>query len=184
MLSPSARFDIRTLSPSLCNWCVPCGDIVMGPKSKGGKAALKEEWCLCPSSGLLYHQGDGAAHEKWLEEGSQDNPTHPHISGDQLTSRLATKPSSSLAFSLPESTLFSSVFLSPASASACKIGQGTLLNLTSTNTSMVVRAFISRELTGKPDVFCVPHSWPDMLDLPSLITLAPIFYFIALVFKF
>ena len=39
-----------------CNWCVPCGDIVMGPKSKGGKAALKEEWCLCPSSGLLYHQ--------------------------------------------------------------------------------------------------------------------------------
>ena len=28
----------------------------MGPKPKGGKAAPKEEWCLCPSSGLLYHQ--------------------------------------------------------------------------------------------------------------------------------
>ena len=88
--------------------------------------------------------------------------------------RLATKPRSSLAFSLPESTLFSSVFLSPASASACKIGQGTLLTLTSMNNSMVVQAFISRELTGKSNVFCVPHSWPDMLDLSSLVTLAPL----------
>ena len=33
------------------------------------------------------NKGDGAAHEKWLEEGSPDYPTHLHISGDQLTSR-------------------------------------------------------------------------------------------------
>jgi len=144
----------------------------MGPKVKAGKAAPKEEWCLCPSSGLLYHQGAGAEHEKWLEEGSPDYPTHPHISGDQLTTRLVTKPRSSLTFTLPESTLFSSIFLNPASASACKIGQCTLLKLTSTNASMVVQAFISRELVGKPDVFCVPHSWPHMLDLPSPVTLS------------
>ena len=33
---------------------------------------------------------------------------------------------------------------------------------------------MSRELAGKADVFCVPHSWPHMLDLPSLVTLSPL----------
>merc|ERR1712061_418477 len=41
-------------------------------------------------------------------------------------------------------------------------------------TSLVVQVFICRELAGKPDVFCVPHSWPHMLDLPSLVTLSPL----------
>ena len=32
-------------------------------------------------------QGDSSVHERWLEEGNLDQPNHPHISGDQLTSR-------------------------------------------------------------------------------------------------
>ena len=32
-------------------------------------------------------QEDGVAHEKWLENEKLDSPTHPHISGDQFTSR-------------------------------------------------------------------------------------------------
>jgi len=146
----------------------------MGPKSKGGKAVPKEEWSLCPFSGLLYHQEDGVAHEKWLENEKLDSPTHPHISGDQFTSRLVTKPRSMLGITLPESTLFSSIIISPAAASACKIGQGSIAKLSSNN-CMVVQVFVSRELAGKPDMVCVPHSWPQMFaNSSSLVTLAPL----------
>ena len=46
----------------------------MGPKSKGGKATPKEEWCLCPSSGLLYHQV--AKKSMYIEEHNTPGPTH------------------------------------------------------------------------------------------------------------
>ena len=56
-LSSEFKLLRSLLEPTFwCNRHPLCGDAVMGPKSKGGKAAPKEEWSLCPSSGLLYHQ--------------------------------------------------------------------------------------------------------------------------------
>ena len=91
-----------------------------------------------------------------------------------LLSRLVTKPRSMLGITLPESTLFSSIIISPAAASACKIGQGSIAKLSSNN-CMVVQVFVSRELAGKPDMVCVPHSWPQIFaNSSSLVTLAPL----------
>ena len=56
-LSSEFKLLRSLLEPTFwCNRHPLCGDAVMGPKSKGGKAVPKEEWSLCPSSGLLYQQ--------------------------------------------------------------------------------------------------------------------------------
>lgn len=151
----------------------------MGAKTKPGKVGGREgrvEWVLCPSSGLLHRQEDAAAHSAWLEEPpGGPGPRHPSISGDRLTAGLATVPRASLGLTLPEHVLFSSVFVSPATASALRLGQGAMATLAVPDT-LVLRVFVSSALAGRSEVCCVAQSWPHLLHLPPghLLTLAPL----------
>ena len=139
----------------------------MGPKAKTAKGGgVKAEWVLCPDTGLLHHSQDSARHAGWLQDGAGGGPPYPHIAGERLTAGLVQVPRAKLGLVLPEEVIFSSVFVSPAVASVCKFGQGSLGRFEIGGSCLVFRVFVSSNLAGQSQICCVSQSWPALLSLP------------------
>ena len=141
---------------------------------KPGGGQSKSEWVLCPSSGLLHHCLDSASHAAWLEQEQAGSPSYAHIAGDCFSAPLAVVARSSLGLGLPENVLYSSVFVSPAVASACKFGQGAWAVLRAGESQRVVRLFVCPGLVGRSSMGCVSLSWPSLLPSQPLLSLAPL----------
>ena len=131
---------------------------------------IKPDWLLCNQSGILYHSSSSEAHSAWLSSSSDGicrPASHPHITSGRLhTTTITSLPQSSLSPALSPRLAFASVFVSPAVAKVCGLGQASLVKVISGASELVLTVFTS------PD--CCPtsltssrHSWLASLPCPT-----------------
>ena len=119
----------------------------MAPKTRSSKD--KNEWRVCPDSGVLYHSADAPLHAAWLSAGppplgAPPPPPYAHVSLKQYHAPLSLTDDLKTLVSLPlsESVKYGSIFLPKPVLNPCQIGFASWVRVSSSSGfEAVLRAF-------------------------------------------